>query len=164
MKNGNLIVLAGPAGCGKSSWAEALPDIPKVSSDAIREELFGDENAQLDPSLVFSTAYERAKALLDEGRSVIFDATNCRKIYRKNLLYEVGAHAGKKICVVYGGSLETCLKQNVQRERTVPERVVKGMYFGLRKDPPTTEEGFDMIFKLDPDSATIVSLIEKSRE
>lgn len=163
MGNGVLVVMVGPAGCGKTSWAKSLNGFEVVSSDAIRAEIFGDENAQFDPKRVFGEAYNRARGFLDEGKSVVFDATNCRPMYRKNVLYELGAHAGYVVGIVYKGSLEICLSRNLQRDRKVPEKVIKGMFYGLSKEPPTIGEGFDALVKLDDASKKLVEFLNENR-
>ena len=64
----NLIFLVGVPGSGKSTYAkkilEAKPDAVWVSSDAIREELWGDANDQQQPSSVFGEMFKRAVAAL----------------------------------------------------------------------------------------------------
>lgn len=144
-----LIVLAGPPGCGKSTVCGELPGFKVVSSDAIRAQMFGDESNQDDPSLVFSTAHHMVRNLLDNGEDVVFDATNCRREYRLRALEDVTDRLRTRtVCLVYTGDLETCLERNASRARKVPEKVIKRMFYELRREPPNLLEGFDAVVSM----------------
>lgn len=61
-----FIMLVGPSGCGKSTWAKKFNenhDHQYVihSSDAIRGELWGDENDQQNPAKVFEVLHQRVR-------------------------------------------------------------------------------------------------------
>lgn len=79
-----LTVLCGPSGSGKSTWAAAnfAPDVI-VSSDAIRQEMFGDFRCQSDPGKVFATFFARAQERLSRGLPVVLDAMHLRARERK---------------------------------------------------------------------------------
>ena len=52
-----FVMLVGPAGSGKSTVAKEMlskDNFVIVSSDSVREELFGDESIQGDPSHIFN--------------------------------------------------------------------------------------------------------------
>ena len=73
-----LVLLVGPSGAGKSTWARANCDHADiVSSDAIREEMFGPMVAG-DQEAVFERVRAEAARRLSAGRSAIIDATNLR--------------------------------------------------------------------------------------
>ena len=80
MNRPSLILLVGPPGTGKTTYAhkyiEEHPGTVHLSSDSIRKELHGDESIQDNPGLVFSIMQNRAIAGLDFGYDVIYDATN----------------------------------------------------------------------------------------
>jgi predicted kinase len=72
-----LMVLVGPSGAGKSTWAARNCDIGSVvSSDAIRERLFGSIDAAGDQEPVFDTLRQETIRLLASGRTAVIDATN----------------------------------------------------------------------------------------
>ena len=75
----HCIWMIGLSGSGKSTVAEEYAkkyDAKIISSDKIREELYGDENIQGDPNDVFRIVHERIFDLLKSGFSIIYDATN----------------------------------------------------------------------------------------
>lgn len=83
VRPGLLTILIGPSGAGKSTWTAAnrTPD-EVLSSDMIREELFGTFVEQQGGDIVFATMRERAKARLINGLPVTLDATHLRRADR----------------------------------------------------------------------------------
>ena len=67
----NLYMMCGISGSGKTTWADAYAKVYHAqvfSSDAIRAELFGDENNQKHNSQVFDVLHERVRAALIQGK------------------------------------------------------------------------------------------------
>lgn len=140
-----FIMLIGPAGCGKSTLANSFWNSDKyeiVSSDEIREELYGDASIQGNPRDVFEIMHSRVIKYLEEGTHVVYDATNLTYKNRKSILDKVTPLAG---CVgmVVATPLDTILKQNRSRERAVPEEVIMRQL--CQFEMPTFSEGFDVI-------------------
>ena len=80
-----LIILCGLPGSGKSAYAENYKAVDDAictdftvihSSDAIREELFGDAGSQEDNVRVFELMRKRTQEDLKAGKTVIYDASN----------------------------------------------------------------------------------------
>lgn len=156
-----LYMMIGPPGCGKTYFAAKLHHsngAKIVSSDDIRKELYGDETIQKNNHMVFDIAHKRILKELQEGRSVIFDATNVTQDNRDNFLRKVkGLNRLIYICgLVYGGTLTECLQQNSNRNRTVPEDVVRKMWTQLRTRPPMLSDGFDALVALDEKGIMLV--------
>lgn len=88
VEQGVLTLMVGPSGAGKSTWVDCntYPKSRVVSSDAIREELCGDFRDQSKNDQVFQALHAQVKAMLDNGRSPIVDATNIRNKDRTSLL------------------------------------------------------------------------------
>jgi predicted kinase len=75
----SMVMMVGPSGAGKSTYAQAHYDRAEiVSSDAIREEVFGRIDAQGDQSPVFERLRAEVRARLAAGRRVVVDATHIK--------------------------------------------------------------------------------------
>lgn len=148
---GNIILLAGPPGAGKTTIANDIvnkfDNFVIVSPDKIREEITGDSASQAQNDAVFARVYSMLVSYLDAGYNVIYDATNCRSTYRYKIIDVVDEHAYKIICIMSTTPISECLRRNKERGRVVPEDVIEKMYFTLRKHPPVIFEGYDMIIK-----------------
>lgn len=143
-----LYWMIGISGSGKSTLAKKLAIEKKaeiVSSDKIREELYGDENIQGDPNEVFNLVHERIFTYLRVGYNVIYDATNISlKNRRKFFKFLENKYIdAKHIAVVMTTPLRVCLSNNNSRDRVVPEHVIMKQYKNF--NIPFFEEGFDEI-------------------
>lgn len=140
-----LIMLVGIPGSGKSFWASKelnkLDNCIIYSSDALRKELYGDENDQSNNSELFNELHNRIRKSLNEGHSVIYDATNLSKKRRIRFLNTLGKV--KKKCVLFMTDLNVCLERNRERNRNIPDAVIHRMYKNF--NPPHYHEGFDEI-------------------
>ena len=145
-----LYVMCGISGSGKSTWAheyvEEDPWAVIVSTDSIREELFGDCRIQKDGNKVFQIAYDRIRVLLTEGKDVVFDAMNLLPGDRLTLLMQFDSMA-EMICVVTGNDCARALENQYKRDRQVPEDVVCAQ--SKRYIRPKKDEGWDEIIYVD---------------
>lgn len=150
-------MLVGLAGSGKSFIAQDLmagrDDIDLHSSDAIRGEVYGDENVQADPAKIFKIMEERTKESLKAGRSVIYDATNINRKKRKGLLQQL--RNVEKIALYVATPLDLTLERNSTRERVVPQEVIsEKMYKNMQV--PIYSEGWDkIVFEYDDETLEI---------
>lgn len=138
-----LLVLVGLPGSGKSRFCKYQQGFAVHSSDSLRKELYGNESIQCNNEELFKILHSRIKQDLLAGWNVIYDATNINKKKRAAFLDELKHIPCQKKCVVFMTPYELCLKQNQNRERVVPDRVIWNMY--LRWSPPDYSEGFDDI-------------------
>jgi len=136
-----MYMMVGIAGSGKS-YVAAQIGAPVVSSDAIREEMYGDESIQGDANRVFNEVHRRIKEYLANGEDVIYDATNLSAKRRKGFLSQLPKDV-RKVAVVVATDIDLILKQNAERERHVPEDVIMRMYRSFQF--PEVSEGFDRV-------------------
>lgn len=141
-----LQMLVGLPGSGKSTYAARRHEICGIhvcSSDEIRAEL-GDVNCQDNNEQVFRILHRRIKEYLQNGESVIYDATNISSKRRRAFLLELKNIDCQKHCIIFRTRYERCLEQNNLRERKVPPEVIREMY--MKWDTPHYFEGWDNIF------------------
>jgi len=70
-----FIMLIGLPGSGKSTWTQ-YEQYTTVSSDELRNELYGDVNDQNNPSLIFDEARKRIIHSLNCGKDTVLDTDN----------------------------------------------------------------------------------------
>lgn len=143
-----FIMLCGLPASGKSTYAEDIKNkygnVVICSSDAIREELTGDINNQDLNEEVFKVLHRRIKDNLKAGNNVIYDACNISSRRRKHFVQtELKGIKCTKICFVFATDYEFCLKNNLKRDRQVPEEVIKRMY--MNWETPYYFEGWEQI-------------------
>jgi predicted kinase len=149
---GRLHLLIGPAATGKSTWAaENLDHTTIVSTDEMRRELTGDPEDQSQNYLVFQRCADRLRELLKEGREVTFDATNVSEKNRQ-LPVQAARWAGAEIVSYFLDiSRDEALLRNRERDRQVPEDVVRRHFHHL--SPPALYEA-DRHCIVNPDGST----------
>ena len=151
-----MYILCGLPGSGKSTLAERLHNETGaviISSDSLREKLYGDENDQTGGYKIFQLMKSNAEMILEDGRSVIIDATNIRPKYRKTFL-DISIPSKEKIRVVayaFKNDPETAKLRDGERMasggRFVPFSVIDSM--SKNYTYPTKEEGFDEVYDAD---------------
>lgn len=149
------ILMSGPAGSGKSTWAEnkrlesqASGNLPYqiVSSDKIRFEKFGaykispKEEKQVIPAMM-----EEIKLYSAGGFSVIVDVAICKNKSRRKWFNRLKQYYDDIELVIINASLETCVKQDAGRDRHVPVEVITDMC-NMLEEP--TEEMKQMFSKI----------------
>ena len=146
MNRPKLIILCGIPGSGKTTYANKYTkqDVNAIhlSSDAIRKELYGDENIQGNPSEVFLLMQKRSVEALNNGYNVIYDATNITRKDRQGII-SVCPRFAKIECHIIWAPIETCIERDAARDRTVGKEVIDSML--KRFQAPFFDEGMDTI-------------------
>lgn len=123
-----LLVLCGPSGTGKSTWAEQFPLSYTVSSDEIRYILTDDENNQYANSEVFDLFYTIIRKRLLLGRVTIADSTALDKRTRDELLKIAKETNVPAYLVLADTPIEKTLENNSGRARQVPESTIRKQF------------------------------------
>lgn len=142
MKKPKFYMLVGLSGSGKSSYNFG-EEIIKISSDALRAELYGDENDQTHNSEIFNELHKRVIKHLKNGNSVVYDATNLNARRRVGFLKIISHIECEKTCIVFATPFEECVKRDLQRSRTVGKEVILKQMKQFQM--PQFEEGWDYI-------------------
>ena len=141
-----LIMLIGLPGSGKSTYARSLLDaeghVKYMSSDLIREELYGDRRIQGNPNTVFENMHRKTVELLTNGYDVVYDATNVTRKNRRGIINQVKDIATIDACVVWA-PYEQCVERDTNREYKVGEDVIRKFLY--RWQSPNYDEGFTFI-------------------
>ena len=145
-------MMIGLPGSGKSTKAEQIKKQEEqenkcviVSSDEYRKMLFSDVNDQTHNDKLFKRMQDDTLTFLDGGISVIYDATNTTLKNRSKILKELkGRFLIRKVAVVVAPPLETCIKQDKERDRIVGEEVIRKFLYSFQF--PQKFEGFDEIW------------------
>lgn len=141
-----FLMLVGLPCSGKSTISKELAekyDADIFSSDALREEMFGDVNDQEHNQELFVELHKRIKNCLRDGKSAVYDACNINYKRRMAFLAELKSIPCEKICVAMAIPYEECLRRNAERDRKVPEHVITRMYHNF--NIPYWYEGWDDI-------------------
>lgn len=160
-----FIMAVGVAGAGKSTvYGEHYSFAKYVSSDAIREEVFGDVNDQSHNAEVFNLMLKRTRDFLKNDEDVYYDATNLSAKRRMGFLKEIANIPNvQKICVLVVPPFEVVREQNANRDRKVPEYVLERMYKSF--EIPHESEGWDdiIIFNNDECDHYLSKLLNASK-
>lgn len=150
-----LVVLAGAAGAGKSSWAQAhFARSEIVSTDALRAAV-GSGPADLEASDdAFAVADLVIAARLRRMLTTVVDTLGLEPVRRRGYLTDARAAGLPAVLVVLDTAGDRCRARNAARDRPVPAPVLTGQLRSVRRlvDAAPTE-GWDRIVVI-PDRGT----------
>lgn len=146
MDKPTMFMMVGLPASGKSTYAIQLAEKISAmvfSSDDLRREMFGDVENQDNNQKLFQELHKRIKDCLKSGNNAIYDATNISSKRRRSFLNELKSIDCRKQCIIMVTPYEQCLENNKNRDRVVPEWVIKNMY--MKWQTPHQFEGFDVV-------------------
>lgn len=166
MKFPRCYIMIGLPGSGKDYFINSnkKENDVIVSSDELREELFGDVNDQTHNNEIFNEMFKRTVVALRNGQNVYYNATNINRKRRINLIKEIKNAVKRTVAfyaIVIATPYEKCLENNNERDRKVPEDVIKRMLFNYQ--PPAYQEGFNYIKFIRNYPFNIYLLLKKSQ-
>jgi predicted kinase len=125
--------MSGPAGSGKSTWAQNYAkenfNVLILSTDELRQLLFHTQYPnRKSENIIRKTIIEKSIEAASHNVNVILDSAvvknkNIMKWWRK-----LSQYFNETELVVINTPLEICLQQNQMRDRHVPEDVIREMY------------------------------------
>jgi predicted kinase len=135
-----LMLMVGAPGSGKTFYrnklVEQYPNLKVICMDDERKKRCGNENDQSKNNQIFGWQEHELREAMKKRQSVMVDATNPTKRLR-NTLWRIARENGALCSVVYFDiKLETLLKRNADREKRVPDDVVKRFYNALQSVTP----------------------------
>lgn len=141
----SLVLLVGPAGSGKTTFAARnFPPDAVLSSDAYRAAVSGDEADQSATDAAFRLLHAEADRRLARGRLTVIDATNVTQAAREPLLALADRHGRTAVAITFELSVDECLAWIALRpNRAVPSWVVRRQHRTFERTVPhLVREGF----------------------
>jgi len=138
-----IILMVGLPRSGKSTWIKTNQNNHVVvSPDRIRKVVFGTQFFLPVEPFVWATAKSMARLLLEQGKSIIVDATNLSQGERWQWQGIADEYNADIRCVVFETPIEECLRRNetCPIDEKVPVEVIERMncnYF------PPVNDGID---------------------
>src|SRR3954466_7082444 len=161
----SLVVLMGPSGSGKSSFARKhFKPTEVLSSDDCRGLVSDDENNQAATNDAFDVLYYIARKRLAAGPLTVFDATNVQPEARKNAIALAREFHVLPVAIVFDIAERICHERNKTcDDRTFGPHVIRQQMQQLHRSFGSLQrEGFRHIFKLQ--SVEDVDAVEVTRE
>lgn len=136
-----------------------------VSTDDLRQELWGDPSIQGPWPELERLFHQRINVAMQRHGRVIVDATHARPHWRRRLIHAFEPGQPLIWCGWWLQTpLETCLHWNQWRCRRVPDEVIERFHAALAHpdSAPRKEEGFHQLHRLDPSRGDLTEQIDKA--
>ena len=145
-----LLVMCGPAACGKSTFARRrFRSTEIVSSDHCRALLADDENAQWVSGRAFDLFHFIIRQRMGLGRFTVADSTALERSARRTLIKIARGFDMPAWLLAFDVSLKICHQRNASRPRRVNRDVIERHHAKMQTALGSFEsEGFDGVIVL----------------
>ena len=146
----SIVLLCGPAACGKSTFAQRhFRPTQVVSSDWARGRVCDDERDQRFQTQAFSLVRYLTELRLGLNRLCVVDSTALTPPHRKEYLELAKPFHVPCVVFLFDVSLEKCIERDRLRERTVGSPVIERHYLAFNQTKTDIrQEGFDQIVEI----------------
>ncbi len=161
----SLVVLIGPAGSGKSTFAaRQFRPTEVLESDAFRA-MVADDPTDLEASPdAFEILHLVAAKRLAAGRLTVIDATNVQPQARRPLIELAHRYHCVPVAIAFELPEPICQQWNGQRERMVPRQAVHRHAEQLRRSlGQLRREGFRVVHVLESPEAIDRAVVTRQR-
>ena len=153
----SVVVLCGPAGSGKSTFAAShFRPTQIISSDQCRALVCDDESDQRFQASAFAVLHSIVEQRLLINRLCVVDSTAITSQLRRTLIDLARRHSVPCTAVVFDVPLETCVSRDQARERSqgrfVGRQVIERQYLAFTgARAAIRQEGFEQVIELADD-------------
>lgn len=149
----SVVVLVGPAGCGKSTFAASkFRPSQVISSDRARLLVCDDERDQRFNSQAFALVHFLIEQRLGLNRLCVVDSTALTPGARRSLIELARRHRVPCDALVLDVPLQVCLERDAKRERSVGAAVIERQFLAFQEAKAALpQEGFDRVLTLRDD-------------
>ncbi len=146
----SLVVLCGPAGSGKSTFAKRhFRPTQVVSSDWARGLVCDDESDQRFNAQAFELVHFLVNQRLGLNRLCVVDSTALSAQARNDLLALARKNQVPTAVILFAVSLATCIERDEKRERAVGKAVLARQFENFEQSRASIRrEGFDQVLEL----------------
>jgi len=144
-----MVVLCGPAACGKSTFAERhFRPTQIISSDWARARVCDDDRDQRFNAQAFALVSFLLEQRLTLNRLCVVDSTALTAPARQGLLDLAKKLQVPIVAMLFDVPLETCVERDQKRERSVGRAVIERQY-QIFEDAKAAirQEGFDQVLE-----------------
>jgi protein phosphatase len=155
----SILVLCGPAACGKSTFAARhFRSTHVISSDLCRQLVCDDETDQRYHSQTFALLNFLIGQRLSINRLCVVDSTAVTPGARKSLLDLGRKYRVRTEIFLFDVPIEKCLDYDRARARSVGSKVIEEQYRLFKQAQETVRsEGFDQIIELHEEDLQSIS-------
>ncbi len=146
----SVVVLCGPAACGKSTFAaKHFRPTQIVSSDQARALVSDDERDQRFQTQAFALVHFLIEQRLSINRLCVVDSTALTLQARKSLLEIARRHHVPAVVILFDVALAACLERDTNRQRSVGAATIERQHeMFIQAKAAIREEGFDQVMEL----------------